>query len=132
MPHDTVEGTGLEGVAGEGARLLERAFIDGFRAAADKASFLRLARIPTEATIDGQPGYKLLEVRLVDSVAVGTATPGFGTGSLVYQAFPGELIRTETCLRFVYARIDRTREIAWADLSNIRVDSAARSTGPSG
>ena len=129
MPHDTLEDTGPD-AAGEGTRLLERAFIDGFRAAADKASFLRLARIPTEAVIDGQPGYKLLEVRFVDSVAVGTATPGFATGNLVYQAFPGALVRTETRLRFVYARIDRTREIDWSDLSDIRPDSAAPADMP--
>ena len=122
MPHDIVESAKPDEATAEGLRLLEQAFVDGFRAAIDKASFLRLARIPTEAVIDDQPGYKLLEVRFVDSVTVGAATPGFGTGNLVYQAFPGELVRTETRLRFVYARFDRTREITWSELSSVRDD----------
>lgn len=115
MPHDP--GLPVEGESDDGAALLERAFIEGFRAASDRASFLRLAGVPLEAAIGGVPGFKLMEVRVADSVAVGAANPGFGTEALVYHPYPAGLMRLETTLTFVYRTAREVRELAWADLA---------------
>ena len=109
MPHDALPADTAED-------LLERAFVEGFRAATDKASFLRLAGIPLETDIDGEPGYKLMEVRLADSYAVGSAAPGFGGGGLVYHPFPGELVRLTTELVFVYCSTHGSRLLTWDSL----------------
>ena len=53
----------------------EGAFIDGFRAAADKQGFLALARIPLELPDSDGPSLKLVEVTLADSFEVGRASP---------------------------------------------------------
>ena len=102
--------------AAEDAHLLEAAFIEGFRAASDKASFLRLARIPHEwRGADGQ-GWKLVEVRIADDFEVGAAAPGFGTTELVYHPFPGAMIRRTTSLRFVYRTLHEVRELSWPEV----------------
>ncbi len=114
MPHDHPHGEG--GGEGEDAvRLLEAAFIDGFRAAPDKASFLRLAGVPLEWRDGDGQGWKLLEVRIADSFAVGAATPGFATPELVYHPFPGAMIRQTTDLSFVYRTLSETRTLSWAE-----------------
>ena len=106
MPHDSLP-------ADAGDDLLERAFVEGFRAATDKVSFLRLAGIPLETDIDGEPGYKLMEVRLADTFMVGSAAPGFGGGALVYHPFPGELVRHAAELGFVYCSARGARTLTW-------------------
>ena len=103
--------------ADERQALLEAAFVEGFRAAGDKTSFLRLAGVPFELTIDGKAGFKLMEVRLCDHATVGAATPGFGTGELVYQPFPGPLVRQHTHLTFIYCGARETRALSWRQVA---------------
>ena len=115
MPHDpALPGTDE---AAEAASALERAFIEGFRGASDRAGFLRLAGVPLEATIDGVPGFKLMAVQITDSVAVGAANPGFGTSALVYHPYPAALMRQETTLVFVYRTAQAVKEVGWAALA---------------
>ena len=117
MPHDPMP----VGAADTDARSLdEAAFIAGFRSAPDKASFLRLVGIPTETTIDGRPGYKLMEVLLSDRHVVGAATPGFGGADLVYHPFPGELIRSKVELVLVYCSATDRQELDWAGVARLR------------
>ncbi|NBC33369.1 MAG: hypothetical protein GVY13_11900 [Alphaproteobacteria bacterium] len=117
MPHDP--GLPDPENPADGAALLERAFIEGFRAAGDRASFLRLAGVPLEAAIDGVPGFKLMEVRIIDSIAVGAANPGFGTAGLVYHPYPAALMRQATTLTFVYRTAREVRELGWPDLATV-------------
>ena len=112
MPHDALP-------ADAGDDLLERAFVEGFRAASDKASFLRLTGIPLETDIDGEPGYKLMEVRLADTFTVGSAAPGFGGGGLVYHPFPGELVRQVAELTFVYCSERGARALTWNQMHRL-------------
>ena len=103
---------------GEGASLLEAAFIEGFRNAGDKAVFLRLAGIPHDLPGKDGEGLKLFEVRVSDHYEVGTAAPGFGTSELVYHPFPGAMVRCSTRLRFIYASLRETRELTWAEIKD--------------
>lgn len=124
MPHDAKLPAADDpiGNAADGRALLERAFVEGFRAASDRASFLRLAGIPLEAAIGDIAGFKLMEVRITDSVAVGAANPGFGTETLVYHPYPAALMRQETVLVFVYRTAREVRELGWADLAMLIPD----------
>ena len=98
------------------ATLLEATFIEGFRSAEDKASFIRLAGVPHDIPGEDGQGLKLIEVRIADAFEVGTASPGFGTSELVYHPFPGAMVRRRTRLRFVYCSLYETRELTWADV----------------
>ena len=70
-------------------RRLAEAFIDGFRQAEDKTSYLRLAGVPD--AIDGPDGLarRLVDVTVTDGFQVATASPGFGSRELVYLPYPG-------------------------------------------
>lgn len=95
--------------------LLEEAFAEGFRAAADKLAFLRLARVPAELDTPGGLGLKLVEVRFEACHAVGTASPGFGSRELVYHPLPGRLITATTRLRFRYLSAEGVTDLTLAE-----------------
>jgi hypothetical protein len=81
---------------------VEAAFVEGFLAAGDPTSFLRLAGIPFEAkAVDGT---RLVLLRVeIDAVAdVGSVTPHLGGGSFRYDPLPGRLVSHRRRLRFVY------------------------------
>jgi hypothetical protein len=94
---------------GEGARdelrALAAAFIDGFRQAEDKTSYLRLAGVPD--TIDGPDGLarRLVDVTVTDGFQVATASPGFGSRELVYIPYPGAMVRPRTTLTLTYVSL---------------------------
>ncbi|MEM9049744.1 MAG: hypothetical protein AAGC92_13610 [Pseudomonadota bacterium] len=92
-------------------QVLSEQFIDGFRQAADKMAYLRLAGVPLERPDpEGGPSLKLVDVEILTAWQVGTASPGFGTRELSYLPFPGEMIAERTNLGFVYVSLDR-REV---------------------
>jgi hypothetical protein len=95
---------------------IEDAFVAGFRQAPDKAGFLRLARIPLELSPEGELGLKLVEVRLDESFAVGSASPGFASRELVYHPLPGTMIKSETKLAFRYVSSAGIRDLSLADV----------------
>jgi hypothetical protein len=82
--------------------LVEMAFVEGFASAKDPASFLRLARIPFEAT-DGE-GRKLVLLRVEsDAVTdVGALMPQLGGGAMRYDPLPARMVTHRRRLRFVY------------------------------
>ena len=82
--------------------LVEAAFVEGFLAASDVTSFLRLARVPFEGTAADGTRLVLLRVE-VDSVAdVGSITPHLGGGSFRYDPLPTRMVSRRKRLRLVY------------------------------
>src|SRR5258708_22539590 len=68
--------------------LVEAAFAEGFLAASDPTSFLRLARVPFQGITSDGAKLALLRVE-IDSVAdVGAITPHLGGGTLRYDPLP--------------------------------------------
>ena len=90
-------------------QVLARQFIDGFRAAADKAAYLSLAGIPREIAGGEGPPLKLVDVRIETEWQVGTAAPSFGSRELSYLAYPGEMIAARENMAFVYVSLDEKR-----------------------
>ncbi len=88
-------------------QVLADQFIDGFVAAKDKSSYLKLAGVPFERPgIGGSTGLKLVDVELTTDWQVGTASPSFGSRELSYLPFPGEMVRERTNMSFVYVSMD--------------------------
>jgi hypothetical protein len=88
-------------------QVLATQFIDGFREAKDKMSYLRLAGVPLERKEDDGPALKLVDVQLTTEWQVGTAAPSFGSRELSYLPFPGEMITERTNMGFVYVSLER-------------------------
>ncbi len=104
----------------EEIKLLEKAFVDGYRKAEDKLGFMRLSGIPMELAPHGRPARKLVKVTVSDTFTVGSAGPGFGSRDLVYQPFPGEMVTSETALEFLFVHVDGTETYTLAQLLAIR------------
>jgi hypothetical protein len=97
-------------------QLIVDVFIDGFRAAEDKTSFLRMARIPFELDGGDGPSLKLVDVEITDGWQVGTASPGFASPELVYHPFPGAMVRSRTDMRFVYVSLAERRDVPLVEM----------------
>lgn len=89
----------------EDIQTLAESFIDGFRQAEDKTSYLRLAGVPD--SIDGPDGLarRLVDVTVTDGYQVATASPGFATRDLVYLPYPGPMVRPRTTLTLTYVSL---------------------------
>lgn len=87
-------------------QLLTAQFIDGFREAKDKMSYLRIAGVPFERPDpDGGPSLKLVDVSLTTEWQVGAASPAFGSRELSYLPFTGEMVAERTNMGFVYVSL---------------------------
>jgi len=90
----------------EELQVLTTQFIDGFVAAKDKMSYLRLAGVPLEIDApDGGPSMKLVDVQLTTEWQVGTASPSFGSQELSYLPYPGDMVTERTNMGFVYVSL---------------------------
>ncbi|HEY9081158.1 hypothetical protein [Magnetovibrio sp.] len=100
--------------------LLEHAFVEGYRSATDKLGFMRLAGLPMELNLDGQPPSKLVEVKVSDTFTVGTAAPGFGSTELVYHPLPSEMVTSALLLEFLYVHAHGRESYSLAQLLAVR------------
>jgi hypothetical protein len=101
--------------------LVEAAFVEGFLAASDATSFLRLARVPFEGT--GADGARLMLLRVeVDSVAdVGSITPHLGGASFRYDPLPARMVSRRKRLRLVYFDGQKPRLLDLAEALSLAV-----------
>jgi hypothetical protein len=101
--------------------LVEAAFVEGFLAASDATSFLRLARVPFEGTTSDGARLMLLRVE-VDSVAdVGSITPHLGGASFRYDPLPGRMVSRRKRLRLVYFDGQKPRMLDLAEALTLAV-----------
>ncbi|WP_195819880.1 hypothetical protein [Roseobacter sp. MH60115] len=88
-------------------QVLTEQFIDGFIAAKDKMSYLRIAGVPLEIDAPGGgPSMKLVDVKLTTEWQVGTASPSFGSRELSYLPYPGEMVTERTNMGLIYVSLD--------------------------
>ena len=106
-------------------QILAEQFIDGFRAAKDKMSYLRLAGVPLEIEGDSGPSLKLVDVQLTTEWQVGTASPSFGSRELSYLPFPGDMVTERTNMGFIYVSIDRKSVVDLREFLSKRQDLAS-------
>ncbi|MBX2806124.1 MAG: hypothetical protein KTR19_09145 [Hyphomicrobiales bacterium] len=82
--------------------LVEKAFCEGFAAASDPTSFLRLAGVPFTATNSEGKTLHLLRVEHNAATDVGNITPHLGGGSFRYAPLPTRLASRRSEFHFVY------------------------------
>jgi hypothetical protein len=108
--------------------LVENAFCAAAAEAGDPTSLLRLARVPFVADLGDGRLMRLLSFRIEAECEVGSATPGFETGDVVYHPLPASRVTRRRHLSFVYHTPDGLREFALAELWHLR-DLANREPG---
>jgi hypothetical protein len=94
---------------------VEKAFVEGFLAATDATSFLRLARVPFEMK-SGEASLRLLRVEIDALTDVGSLTPHLGGGSFRYDPLPANFVSQRRRLRFVYFDGSGLRALSYSDL----------------
>ena len=101
--------------------LVEAAFVEGFLAASDATSFLRLARVPFEGTAADGARLALLRVE-VDSVAdVGSITPHLGGATFRYDPLPARMVSRRKRLRLIYFDGQKPRMLDLAEATSLQV-----------
>ena len=111
------------GQARDDDALLADALMEGFDAAEDKPSFLRMARIPDH--LHGPEGevLRLVDVEMRYAYQVGTASPAFNAGELVYLPFPASLVRERATMNFVYVSLRSRRDVDLREMVHILRES---------
>jgi hypothetical protein len=96
--------------------LVEAAFVEGFLAASDPTSFLRLAGAPFRATTSEGTTLALLRVE-IDSIAdVGAITPHLGGDTFRYDPLPASMVSRRRRLRFIYFDGTQSRQLSLAEI----------------
>lgn len=101
-----------EGAATDELRALAAQFVDGFRQAADKAAYLRLAGVPLEIpSVTGGATLKLVDLSLETRWQIGAASPAFGSAELSYLPFPGAMIQERVTCALTYVSLTERRDV---------------------
>ncbi len=102
--------------------LVEAAFVEGFLAASDPTSFLRLAGAPFRAT--GADGTTLALLRVeIDSIAdVGAITPHLGGDTFRYDPLPASMVSRRRRLRFIYFDGTSSRLLSLTEILELSPD----------
>lgn len=104
--------------------LVEASFVEGFQAAKDPTSFLRLANIPfVGLTYEGQRLH-LLRVETGVSADVGAVTPSFGGGAVLYDPLPAPMVQQRKELAFVYHDGRASLRLSFAEARGLIDESA--------
>ena len=95
---------------------VESAFVEGFAAASDPTSFLRLAHVPFET--EAADGGKLVLLRVeADFVTdVGSIMPHLGGETFRYDPLPAALVSRRRRLRFIYRDDHGIRALSFAQV----------------
>ncbi|MEM8798008.1 MAG: hypothetical protein AAGE61_20755 [Pseudomonadota bacterium] len=120
--HSHVHGPGEADRAGE-IGVLAASFVDGFRQAEDKTSYLRVAAVPFKRKGTDGLTLNLVDVAINANWQVGTASPAFGSKELAYMPFPGEMVRGRETMIFTYVSL--TERVDY-DLRDFLADKLAQ------
>jgi hypothetical protein len=101
--------------------LVEAAFVEGFLAASDATSFLRLARVPFEGTASDGVRLALLRVEVDSVVDVGSITPHLGGASFRYDPLPGRMVSRRKRLGLVYFDGQKPRLLDLAEALSLAI-----------
>ena len=95
----------------EELQMLATSFIEGFRHAEDKTSYLRISGVPFQRL--GQDGLtlNLVDANINGNWQIGTASPAFGSRELVYMPFPGNMVSHRETMTFTYVSLTEREDI---------------------
>ncbi|TYC65732.1 hypothetical protein FMN63_25515 [Stappia sp. BW2] len=118
--HSHVHGASQTGRAEE-LRALAESFIDGFRAAEDKTSYLRLAGVPFHRPGTDGLVQHLVDAKIVSNWQVGTASPAFASRELVYMSLPGSMVKARETMTFTFVSLSERSDIDLIDILTTRL-----------
>lgn len=95
----------------EELQVLSSSFVEGFRKADDKASYLRLADIPFQKIGKDGLTMHLVDAKITTHWQIGTACPAFATRELAYLPFPGSMIEERETMTFTYVSMTERADI---------------------
>lgn len=106
----------------EELQTLATQFVQGFREAKDKTSYLRLANI--EFHREGKDGLTmhLVDAKITSNWQVGTASPAFGSRELVYMPFPGEMVSERETMTFTYVSLTERDDVDLLTILNQKLN----------
>ena len=120
--HSHVHGTSSREKVEE-LKVLATSFVDGFRAADDKTSYLRLAGIPFQKTGKDGLTMSLVDAAIASNWQIGTASPAFASRELVYMPFPGNMVSHREIMTFTYVSLTERADIDLVDLLSERIEN---------
>lgn len=105
----------------EELQVLAANFIEGFRGASDKTSYLRLSGIAFQK--EGPDGLtlNLVDASISSNWQIGTASPAFASRELVYMPFPGALVTHRENMVFTYVSLTTREDVDLLTLLNDRL-----------
>ncbi len=106
----------------EEVKVLATSFLEGFRAAEDKTSYLRLAGIPFRRKGSDGLTMCLVDAAIVANWQIGTASPAFASRELLYMPFPGKMIESRESMTFTYVSLTEREDIDLVPMLAERVD----------
>ncbi|WP_417814650.1 hypothetical protein [Thalassospira alkalitolerans] len=95
----------------EELKILSSSFVEGFRKAEDKASYLRLADIAFQRKGKDGLTMHLVDAKITTNWQIGTACPAFATRELAYLPFPGSMIEERETMTFTYVSMTERADI---------------------
>ena len=99
---------------------LSSSFIDGFRAAEDKTSFLRISGVPFQRPGPDGLTMSLVDAEIVSRWQIGTASPAFASRELNYMPFPGSMVSERESMRFTYVSLTNRADIDLLEILQTR------------
>ncbi len=121
--HSHVHGQSAKERAEE-VKVLATSFLEGFRSAEDKTSYLRLAGVPFQRKgSDGLIMY-LVDAAIVANWQIGTASPAFASRELLYMPFPGKMIDSRESMTFTYVSLSERTDIDLLSMLAERVETS--------
>ena len=101
------------------------AFVEGFRSAEDKTSYLRLAGIPFSRTGPDGLVMHLVDAGISSNWQIGTASPAFASRELVYMPYPGKMVTGREEMIFTYVSLTHRADVPLGELITAKLETAA-------
>lgn len=95
----------------EELKVLATSFVENFRTAEDKTSYLRLAGIPFQRKGNDGLTMSLVDTAINANWQIGTASPAFASRELVYMPFPGNMISHRESMTFTYVSLTQREDV---------------------
>ena len=103
-------------------KVLSSSFVEGFRTAEDKTSYLRLSGIPFQRSGADGLTLNLVDATIISNWQIGTASPAFGSRELAYLPFPGPMVEARETMNFTYVSLTQRADIDLLTLLSERSD----------
>ena len=97
-----------------------QAGVEGFAAASDPTSFLRLSNVPFEATAADGAKLVLLRVETDLLTDVGSIMPHLGGATFRYDPLPAAMVTRRRRLRFIYRGEGGIRALSFVEVRALR------------